>query len=129
MREIHRAVALGCLGMLLCAGRAGAFPTAKEEAAALPGKIADATGTDPAKQSLATEWLMNTVPETMPLIEKAAADAKGTPGGERLAGVVSVLKPLDAIRTREQAERERFNEWNIRTALAAYDAAGPHDPH
>ena len=129
MHKIRRAVVLGCVGVLACAGRAVAFPTAAEEAAALPGKVADAAGEDAGKRSLATEWLMNTVPATLPLIEKAAADAKGTPAAARLEAVVSVLKPLDAIRVAEKADLDAFNEWNIRTALAAYDAAGPHDPH
>ena len=123
-----RAAAVGFVGVLIFAGRAGASPDAAEEAAALPGKIADATGPDAAKREVATEWLLNTVPQTLPLIEKAAADAAGTPGGGRLGEVVSVLKPLDAIRSARSARAEADEAWNRRTALAAYDAAGTHSP-
>ena len=115
MRAIRQAVVLGCVGVLVCAGRVAAMPTAAEEAAALPAKIADATGPDAGKREIATEWLMNTTPPTLALIEKAAADLQADPAAdpaavERLKSVVTVLKPLDAVRTAEKAQAERDGE-------------------
>ncbi len=135
MKHFPHAAAPAALALSLAAAllirpaAAVAAPSAEQEAARLPAHLADATGADPAKRALATEWLMNTLPETLPLIEQAAdaAKAKSDPSAPRLAAVVTVLKPIDRARDARLATVEADGQWNLRTALHAYDLKGIHD--
>ena len=95
--------------------------------------VADAVGEDSAKRAVATEWLMNTVPESLPLVKQAAAEVAKTAGADspaasRLGAILSVLRPLDKIRADHKARAQADGEWNRRTALAAYEKVGKHNP-
>ena len=108
----------------------GAFPGAAEEAAQVPAHIAAVASADPEARSLALEWLLNVSPASVPLVEKAAAQAKaaGSPAAARLVQAATLLRGFTAFRDARDAEQRSNAAWNLRTALDEYGKFGHRNP-
>ncbi|MDB5291445.1 MAG: hypothetical protein JWL69_2686 [Phycisphaerales bacterium] len=67
-------------------------------------------------------------PAAFPAIEKAAGDESlPAPARDKLQEIVKRERHRLAARLRRQKVRDEEVEWNVRTALAAYENAGKHD--
>lgn len=132
-------ICLGMIGLLafgtMTAG-AAEQPTTRTEPALAPATVKRvddslkmlADGSDDDKV-LAEDRLLNTPRVALPLIE-AGLKRPGFDAASRqcLVRVVNQLRELDTAEAAESARRQADSDWNVRTALEAYDRVGRHDP-
>ncbi|HZL37009.1 MAG TPA: hypothetical protein VFC78_16940 [Tepidisphaeraceae bacterium] len=78
---------------------------------------------------LAEFWFINGPAAVMPPLRKAAAAAPaGSPQAPRLGWLLKTLEPLTKTRATAEKRRQDDYQWNIKTALAAYDQFGTKNP-
>ena len=124
----HSWTIAACL-VLAAALPCAAQPTAAVEAERMPAHLAAVSSTDPAERAAAMEWLMNTSPASLPLIEIAAKNAQaGSTTAAELDAALAVLRPLDALRAAYDQKRKEHLEWVRSRALEEYEQVGTHNP-
>lgn len=70
----------------------------------------------------AEDWLRNAPPDALPLIEAAVAGGDAPAAARRtLAGILPDLRRLAGVRAKRAAAARAEAEWNLRTAVDAYD--------